>query len=47
MFAKFWLDPVELQISGNFSRQELRWILRIVEQKQARFLEEWNGYFDR
>ena len=23
-FAKFWLDPVELQTSGNFSRVELR-----------------------
>ena len=23
-FAKFWLDPVELQNSGNFSRTEIR-----------------------
>ncbi len=45
-FAKLWLDPVELQSSGNFSRPELRQILQIVEQNQARFLEEWNGYFD-
>ena len=45
-FAKFWLDPVELQSSGNFSRRELRRILWIVEQNQARFLEEWNDYFD-
>ena len=45
-FAKFWLDSVELQSSGNFSRPESRRIPRIVEQNQARFLEEWNDYFD-
>lgn len=45
-FAKFWRDLVELQSSGNFSRPELRRILRIVEQNQVRFLEEWNDYFD-
>ena len=45
-FAKFWLDSVELHSSGNFSRPELHRILWIVEQKQARFLEVWNGYFD-
>ncbi|MYC62894.1 MAG: DUF4160 domain-containing protein [Caldilineaceae bacterium SB0661_bin_34] len=45
-FAKFWLDPVELQSSGNFSRPELRRILQIIGQNQARFLEEWNGYCD-
>ena len=46
-FAKFWLDPVELQSSGNFSRPELRRVLRSVERNQARFSEDWDGYFDR
>ena len=45
-FAKFWLSPVELQSSGNFSRRELRRILRIVERNQVRLLEDWNDYFD-
>ncbi len=46
-FAKFWLNPVELQISGNFGRAEIRRIHRIVERNEARLLEEWNDYFNR
>ena len=44
-FAKFWLDPVELQSSGNFSRVELRRIRGIVERNQTLFLEAWYDYF--
>lgn len=46
-FAKFWLNPVELQTSGNLRRPEIRRIHRIVEQNQSLFLEEWNDYFNR
>lgn len=42
-FANFWLIPVELQSSGNYGRQALHQILRIVAQNQAQFLEDWNG----
>lgn len=45
-FAKLWLNPAELQSNGDFSRPELRRVLWSVEQNQAPFLEEWNGYFD-
>ena len=44
-FAKFWLDPVELQTSGNFSRVELRRLRGIVERNQTLFLEAWYDHF--
>ena len=46
-YAKFWLDPVELQSSGNFRGTEIRRIYRIVQQHQIAFLEEWNAHFNR
>ena len=46
-FAKLWLNPAELQSSGDFSRPELRRVLWSVERNQARFPEDWDGYFDR
>lgn len=45
-FAKFWLNPVQLQKSDNFTARERRIIHRIVEQNQAAFLEAWYDYFD-
>ena len=46
-FAKFWLDPVELQESGNFRGAELRRIQRIVERHETQLLEAWHGHFNR
>ena len=46
-FAKFWLDPVELQESGNFRGADIRRIQRIIEQHQTHLLEAWHGHFDR
>jgi hypothetical protein len=43
--AKFWLQPVRLQNSGGFKPKELNRIQTLVEENQARFLEEWNEYF--
>ncbi|MBN2395244.1 MAG: DUF4160 domain-containing protein [Candidatus Atribacteria bacterium] len=45
MIAKFWLDPVRLQISGGFSRIELRRIQNIIEKNHQRLVEAWNDYF--
>ena len=45
-FAKFWLNPVQLQKSDNFTARERRIIHRMVEQNQAAFLEAWYDYFD-
>lgn len=46
-FAKFWLNPVALQNSGNLGSRELRRIHRIVERRRSEFLEAWYDYFDR
>jgi hypothetical protein len=43
--AKFWLQPVRLQNSGGFKRQELNRIQQLVAENQRRFLEAWNEYF--
>ena len=45
-FAKLWLDPVELQGSGNFGRAEVRRIHQIVEEHHRELLEAWHGYFN-
>ena len=43
--AKYWLAPVRLDRSKGFSDHELLSIQRIVEQRQAQFLEAWNDHF--
>lgn len=44
--AKFWLDPVRLQSSGGFSRNEIASILKIVIEHQQHLGEAWYGYFN-
>ncbi len=43
--AKIWLDPVRLQRSGGFTRNELNRILKVVEQHQEQLMESWHEYF--
>ena len=43
--AKFWLDPVRLQSSGGFTRNEIIRIKRIVDEYQIQLIEAWNAYF--
>ena len=43
--AKFWLDPVRLQSSGGFSRNEITRIQRVVGENQTQLREAWNAYF--
>jgi hypothetical protein len=43
--AKFWLDPVRLQSSGGFSRNEIIRIHKIVGENQPQLREAWNAYF--
>lgn len=43
--AKFWLDPVHLQSSGGFSRNEIIRIQKIVGEYQQQLREAWNAYF--
>jgi hypothetical protein len=44
--AKFWLDPVRLQSSGGFSRNEITKIQKIVIEHQQLLLEAWYAYFN-
>ena len=43
--AKFWLDPVRLQISGGFSRNEILRVQKIVDEYKNQLIEAWNAYF--
>jgi hypothetical protein len=43
--AKFWLDPVRLQSSGGFSRNEIIRIQKVVSEYQTQLREGWNAYF--
>jgi len=45
MVAKFWLDPVALQLTGGFRRRELSKIAKMVFEKQEFLLEQWNEFF--
>lgn len=43
--AKFWLDPVRLQRSGGFSREEISRIQKVILEHQELLREAWNEYF--
>ncbi|PKB68228.1 MAG: hypothetical protein BZY81_02635 [SAR202 cluster bacterium Io17-Chloro-G4] len=48
--AKIWLDPVRLQRSNGFRRNEINRINRIidiVEENLERLLNRWDVYFNR
>ena len=44
--AKFWLNPVLLQLTGGLRTREIRRIERIIEENQERFMEAWNARFN-
>ncbi len=44
--AKFWLDPVRLQNSGGFNRQEINRIQQIVEEHREQLLRSWDEHFN-
>ena len=43
--AKFWLNPIRLQSSGGFSRNEIIRIQQIIQEHQIQLIEGWNEYF--
>lgn len=43
--AKFWLDPVRLQSSGGFSRNEIMRIQSVIVEYQIQLKEAWHAYF--
>ena len=44
--AKFWLDPVRMQVSGGMRRTDIRRVQRIILDNHSLLLEAWNDYFD-
>ena len=44
--AKFWLEPVRLEMSGGLRRSEIRRIQRAVEENRGAFVEAWDDYFN-
>lgn len=44
--AKFWLDPVRLQNSGGYSRNEINRIERLVEENSEDLVRRWDEYFN-
>ncbi len=43
--AKFWLDPIRLQMSGGFNRTEITRINKIIIENHTLLTEAWNEYF--
>ncbi len=45
--AKFWLAPVVLASSHQYSSGDLNRLRKIVDENVALFLDKWNEYFAR
>ncbi|MGH8071597.1 MAG: DUF4160 domain-containing protein [Candidatus Entotheonellia bacterium] len=43
--AKFWLDPLRLQRSRRFRRNEINRIQKLVEEHREHLLRSWDEYF--
>jgi len=43
--AKFWLEPIECERSGGFSRSELMDIYRLIAQHRELLLQKWYEFF--
>jgi len=43
--AKFWLDPVRLERSRGFRRQEINRVRELVVEHREQLLESWNDFF--
>lgn len=43
--AKFWLDPIRLQNSGGFRRNEINRIHRLVNENIKHLMSSWNEFF--
>jgi hypothetical protein len=46
-FAKFWIDPVELEYQRGFNTPDLNSICETVEERREEILAAWNKHFKR
>lgn len=44
--AKFWLNPIRLQSSGGFNRNEIYRINRIINENISKLTNAWHDYFN-
>ena len=44
--AKFWLDPIRLQRSRRFRRNEINRIQKLIEEHREHLLRIWDEYFN-
>jgi Domain of unknown function (DUF4160) len=44
--AKFWLDPIRLQRSRRFRRNEINRIQKLIEEHREHLLRSWDEYFN-
>lgn len=44
--AKIWINPIRLQYSRGFPRNEINKILEIAEENKDYFLRSWDEYFN-
>lgn len=44
-YAKFWLQPVALAVSYDYSSRELREVREIVVENRQQFLRRWHEHF--
>ncbi len=40
--AKFWLDPIELEVNYGFNVRELNEIEKIIVERKKELMEAWN-----
>jgi Domain of unknown function (DUF4160) len=43
--AKFWLEPIECERSGGFTRRELIDIYQLIAQHRELLLQKWYEFF--
>ena len=43
--AKFWLDPVSLDVNKGFRGHEINQILRMIHENREKIVEAWHDYF--
>ena len=44
--VKFWLDPIRLQHTRGFRRNEINRIQRLVQEHREHLLRSWDEYFN-
>lgn len=44
--AKFWLAPIRLQKNKGFSRTEINYIQKLIQEHQEQLLAGWNDFFN-